>query len=211
VVVIPESEPVFVDRASVSRDSPDLQGRLTETKEQAIHASMKGGASGSLGPTGLAGSASLEANAEASIAASKKLEITSTISLMLVTQSRTVDGHYRWSVESQLGKILEGRPWDGSKQPRLKLIDQRKDRSRGIPPTVRVEVRCRREDLVIDDLEIKDQTLWETAKNKFGFKNRMAAAESYIRDRLTEEGLEVRNIDDIFAHLTLGSVTAGTV
>ena len=39
-------------------------------------------------------------------------------------------------------------------------------------------------------------------------KNRLAAAESYIRDRLQEEGLEVRNIDDAFGELLMGSVTA---
>jgi hypothetical protein len=208
VVVIPESEPVSVDRTSVSRDAPELQGRLTEVQEQATQANVRGNTSGSFGPAGLAGSVSLEAGAQASIAANRKLEISSEVSLMLVTQSRTVDGHYRWSVESQFGKILEGRPWDGSKHPRLELIDKRKDRSTGIPPTVRVEVRCRREDIVIDDLKIKDQNLWHAAKDRFGFKNRMAAAESYIRDRLTEEGLEVKNIEDIFSQLTLGSVTA---
>jgi hypothetical protein len=36
----------------------------------------------------------------------------------------------------------------------------------------------------------------------------MAAAESYIRDRLSEEGLDVKNIDDIFGQLTLANVTA---
>jgi hypothetical protein len=211
VVVVPESEPVSVDRTSVSRDSPDLQIRLTEVNERATQANIKGSASGSLGPTGLTGSAAVEAGAQASITTSRKTEVSSIVSLMLVTQSQTVDGHYRWAVESQLGKILEGRPWDGSKQPRLKLIDKRKNRSKGIPPSVRVEVRCRREDLTIEDLKIKDENLWEAAKSRFGFKNKMAAAESYIRDRLTEEGLEVKNIDDIFATLTLGSVTAGVV
>ncbi|QPF86063.1 hypothetical protein IC762_07110 [Bradyrhizobium genosp. L] len=211
VVIIPESEPVAVDRASVSRDSPNLQARLTETKEQSAQASIKGGATGSISATGFTGSATVETGAQANVVATRKIEVSSTVSLLLVTQSQTVDGHYRWTVESQLAKVLEGRAWDANKEPRLKLIDQRKDRSKGIPPSVRVEVRCRREDLVIEDLGIKDQSLWESAKSKFGFKNKLIAAEAYIRDRLMEEGLEVKNIDDIFAHLTLGSVTAGTI
>jgi hypothetical protein len=36
----------------------------------------------------------------------------------------------------------------------------------------------------------------------------MAAAESYIRDRLAEEGFDAKNIQDIFTELTLGSATA---
>lgn len=62
-------------------------------------------------------------------------------------------------------------------------------------------MRCRREDLVIEDLEVKDAGIWDAAKKRLGFKNRMAAAISYIRDRLSDEGLEVNNIEDVFGKL----------
>jgi len=87
---------------------------------------------------------------------------------MIVVQSQTADGHYPWTVESPRSSVLVGRPWDANKQPRLKLVDKRKDRSKGIPPTVRVEVRCRREDLIIENLEIKDEGLWASVKRKAG-------------------------------------------
>lgn len=211
VVVIPELEPVSVDQKSVSRDAPELEGRLTEVVEQAIHATAKGAVAAGASSTGLTASASAEVAAQGEVSASKKLELSAPIQLILVTQSKTDDGQYRWMLEPGTSSILKGRPWDAVKRPRLKLVDRRKDRTKGIPPTVRVEVRCRREDLVIEDLEIKDEKLWITVKNNIGFNNRMAAAESYIRDRLAEEGLEVKNIHDVFGHLTLGSTTAQSV
>lgn len=133
------------------------------------------------------------------------------MSFLIVTQSKNVDGQYRWSVEHRSQKAIVGRPWDAIKQPRLQLVDQRRDRTKGIPATVRVEVKCRREDLMIEGLEIKDETLWQAARRKVGFKNKMAAAESYIRDHLSKEGLEVKNIEDVFGTVTLGSVTAESV
>ena len=145
------------------------------------------------------------------MSAKKKIEISGKVHFMIVTSSKTDEGHYRWIIKPTASQVLEGRPWDATKQPRLKIIDKRRDRSKGIPPTVRVEVRCRREDLLIDDLQIKDQGLWEKAKGRIGFKNKMAAAISYIRDRLTEEGLEVENIEDIFGNVTLASVTAESI
>jgi hypothetical protein len=211
VVVVPELEPVTVDRKSVSRDAPELEGRLTEVIEQTVRVSAKGSASADASLARLNASASAEAAAEGGLMASKKLELSATFQLILVTQSKTDEGHYRWLLEAGRSGILKGRAWDAVKQPRLKLIDCRKDRSKGIPPTVRVEVCCRREDLAIEDLQIKDEKLWETVKTRVGFNNRMAAAESYIRDRLAEEGLEVKNITDIFGHITLGSATAQTV
>jgi hypothetical protein len=159
---------------------------------------------------GLGAQASAEVGAEASVSAREKLEISATVQFVIVTQSKTQEGHYRWSIEPRASTVLKGRPWDPLKQPRLKLVDKRKNRSAGIPPTVRVEVRCRREDLNIEQLEIKDENLWENVKRRAGFQNRIAAAESYIRDRLLEEGLRVNNIGDIFGELTLGSTIADT-
>jgi hypothetical protein len=129
------------------------------------------------------------------------------VHLMLVMQSKTADGHYRWSIEPRTAKTLEGRPWDAQKQPRMKLKDERKDRSK-IPPSVRVELSCRREDLCIEDIRLKDETLWDKIKDRAKLGNNIAAAESYIRERLAEEGLEVQNIEDRFGYLTLYSITA---
>jgi len=210
VVVIPETEPVIVDKASVSREAPEIHGQITETLEKHAQASVKAAVAGSMGSSGPSGSADIGASAQRSIASSSKVEITGTVQFMIVTQSKTSEGYYRWIVQSRNGEPLAGRPWNGEEKPRLKLVDQRKDRTKGIPPTVRVEVRCRREDLKIEDLELKEERLWHLVSSKLGHRNRMAAAESYIRDRLTEEGLDVKNIEDIFGQLTLGSATAET-
>jgi hypothetical protein len=210
IVVVPETEPVTVDRKSVSRDAPGAQGQLTETIEQSTKAHVKASAAAEVGPSGAAGKAEFAVGGEGSYSATKKLEVSATVQFMMVTQSKTADGHYRWTVTPRHSRVLDGRPWDGAKQPRLKLVDKRSDRSKGIPPMVRVEVRCRREDLVIEDIEVKDESVWGSIKSRAGFANRLAAAESYIRDRLSEEGFEVRNIDEIFTEITLGSTTAAT-
>ena len=168
VVIIPDSEPVSVDKKSVVRDAPELQGRLTKIVEQSAQASLKGSASVSASVsashTTMAAALGVETSGQANRSSSEKFEISETVQFLAVTQSKTADGHYRWLIESRAGKILEGRPWVANKQPRLKLIDERRDRSKGIPPTVRVEIRCRREDLHIEDLEIKDEGLWQDEK-----------------------------------------------
>jgi hypothetical protein len=149
IVVIPDSEPVLVDRKSVSRDAPEMEGRLTQIVERTAQANLRTAASASVSTTRVNASATADAAAQVSRAASEKLEVSATVKFLAVTQSKTADGHYRWQVEPRTDSVLEGRPWDAVKQPRLRLIDQRKDRNKGIPPTVRVEVRCRREDLPI--------------------------------------------------------------
>ena len=211
IVIVPDSEPVSIDRLSVSRDSPELHGRLKEAFAKKSQGGVKGGLSASLSKLGFSGKASAEAQAEATVSASKEFEMSGDVPLISVTQSKTADGHYRWSLEPHNSRALEGRPWDAMQQPRLALQDNRKDRSSGIPPTVRVEVHCKREDLEIEDLVIKDESQWKAVKRGLGSGNKMAAAESYIRDRLMSEGLDVVNIEDVFGQITLGSVIAESI
>jgi hypothetical protein len=211
VIVLPETEPVSVNPKSVARDLKEPQGRLTEIVEQKAETNAKANLTAAITPSKLNASLSAESGIKKAISRSKKLKVSSTIRFMTVTTSKTEEGYYRWLVRPSTAAVLDGSPWDAVKEPRLKLIDRRKDRSKSIPPTVRVEVRCRREDLVIEDLEVKDAGIWDMAKRRLGFKNRMAAAISYIRDRLSEEGLEVNNIEDVFGQVTLGSATPESV
>jgi hypothetical protein len=199
---------VTIDPGSVSRDSPDLPGRVTEVIEQNIEASAGAKGQFSLNRTSVDGSLSAEAGARTTVSKSRKFELEGAVDFMIVTQSKTAEGDYRWSVEPRRSATLHGRPWDAVSKPRAQLVDKRKDRTKGIPPTVRVEVRCRREDLVIEELTVKDETRWQSIKSRTGFSNRMAAAESYIRDRLEEEGFEAADIQDAFGEITLGTATA---
>ncbi|HXC57034.1 MAG TPA: hypothetical protein VNU97_17170 [Rhizomicrobium sp.] len=208
VVVIPNSEPVVVDTPSVSRDAPEFRAHLTETVQQSARLYAIGQASASASPKGVGASLTGSVSAERGVGREAKVEVTGEMAVMAVTQSKTSDGAYRWTIESVVDRHLIGRPWDAANAPRLKLIDQRKDRTKGIPPTVRVEVRCRREDIEIDEITLKDEPFWGKARAALGYGNRIAAAESYIRDQLIKEGLEVDNIADAFGQLTLASTTA---
>ncbi|WP_325060917.1 hypothetical protein [Vitreimonas sp.] len=207
IVVVPELEPISVDVMSVSRDAPDTQGRVRKSFAQEAQGRLGGGFAVTVSPA--APSASMSASAEATQAVRQKsdVELTSEVTAFVVTHSQTSEGHHRWRLEPIANKQLVGRPWKAAEAPRLTLVDER-DGSHEIAGAVRVEVRCRREDLLIEDLALKDQTVWDSLKGQKGEKNRMAAAISYIRDRLVETGLEFDSIEDPFGVITLSSVIA---
>jgi hypothetical protein len=92
--------------------------------------------------------------------------------------------------------------------PLLKLVDQRTNRRKGIAPSARLEIRCLREDLEIQDIEIKDSGLWEKLVNRDGSKNRLKAVEAYIKNQLEKESLEAGDLSDKFAKITLAEVIA---
>ena len=209
VLIIPPHEPIKVDRASVSRDQPKLEGtisRSVERKSQSgISAEGNVGISNSKGAFGSLG-ASLGGKQETTT--DEKVLLEGQFKLMDVTQSTTADGFYRWLVSPRNGEKLDGRPWDAQEDVRLKIVDQRPENTKSVPPTVRVEVRCKKEDLLIEGIEIKNKESWKIAKKRQGFKNRMAAAEAYIRSKLYEEGLQVSNFEDVFGDVTIASAAA---
>jgi hypothetical protein len=66
IVLIPESEPVRVDKRSVSRDSPASKGHLTQVVERALETSAEGAAGIGLSKDKFGGSAKLEVTREGS-------------------------------------------------------------------------------------------------------------------------------------------------
>lgn len=203
VVIVPEHEPVAIDKWSVQRDAQEFEGRVTETHAQSASAAGEVEAGASMaGPV-----FSSRAKAAAQIQTNKITEKSAPLRLIVALQGKSADGHYQWTLTAQSGAALQGKSWDPS-VARLKLRDARSDKSRGVPPCVRLEVRCRQEDLAIDDIQIKDEGRWAKIQSRLGFVNRRAAAIAYVRKALTEEGLDVANIEDPFGRVTLGSVLA---
>jgi hypothetical protein len=91
----------------------------------------------------------------------------------------------------------------------MKIRDDRKDRDRHIEPTVRIQVRCLREDLEIKDIVLKDAKRWERLVQSPTHRNRMAAAEAVIRDRLAKAGLFHGPLDEPYAEICLVEVSVG--
>jgi hypothetical protein len=207
LVIVPETEPITINPETVSRDFSPTTGKLTRTVLRQRKGRLRAALSVLLGKRGVSGSLEMGGHMESKISSTEELKLTTPVTLCIVTQSKSEAGHYRWIVEARDDSPLFGRPWK-SDTPRLSLTDVRRDRTKGIAPMVRLEVRCRREDLIIEDLELKDESAWETLRERAGFGNRMAAAESYIRDQLSALGLEVRNIEDKFGRLSLASAIA---
>ena len=210
VVVISETEPLGVDPASVTRDLLNVKGTRKVIRSVARQKSVGGAVGVKVSAKGASGEVSAKAAVGAKSSASEVTTLSEQVSVHIITQSKTTDGFYRWIVAMQDGGALSGAPWDGTAKPRLTIVDQRTHKRSNIPPSLRVEVRCSREDLIIEDLELKDESKWNMLRNAHGAGRRIAAAEGYLLDQLTKVGLEVSNISDKFGTLVLASATAST-
>lgn len=213
VIIVPEHEPVAVNPASVRRDSPkEITGRI-ETKAKV----SKGGSvslSGNVGASTKGVKAAANAKATVALAVSKNRTATTTRAFkgLEVTQNKDAENNYRWVIEPALGAAhLSGRPWDALKAPRLQLIDQRSSNSKSMPPTVRVEVRCLREDLEISHITLGDASTFAVLKRRKAAATRRIAAEAAIRTLLTEAGLLTGDMSDPYAQLMLAMTTADAV
>lgn len=209
VVVLPAGEPVRVDAKSVSRDSPTISGQAKERRISNKKAIAKSGIDAVVGRRGVDVSGAVGFGGDTSSSVERTIDSTALIGAMTVVHMKTDDNFHRWLVSPALRSKLDGRPWDPERS-RLTLLDTREDRAKGLAPAVRIEVRCLREDLVISDIALKDETLWKRVVQAPGHRNRLAAAEALIRNQLHEQNLirDGDGISDPYSELVLAATVA---
>lgn len=204
VVVVPDCEPLRVIRSSVQR-TPAREAEVRKvTREMSAEAH---------GKAGIGLSENLMPNGEISVGGQTRRsftthqELTEKVSGHLEQHFSTIEGHPAWEVSTIGCGRLEGSPWDAADDPRLnvkRLADRNTD---GDKPTLRIEIRCRREDIEISDLELKDT-------DKQGWFNRrsnrdinLAAAEQVIKAELLSAGFfQVPDISENHSELVIADV-----
>ena len=210
VVIIPENEPATIVTDSVRRDAPKPISGIIKTQKIASK-KLEAGIDGKAGLKldGIDAGAKIKGGAGFSIRNTKTVTENFSYNGMTIMQNTSPDGHPRWLIaQPGEGSALNGRAWDAKKSPLLEIMDRRQDRSKGIAPSVRVEIRCLREDLIISNIVLSDQSAWAKLQRRKASKNRQIAAEAAIRTMLAEEGLLCGDLSDPYAQICLASTVA---
>jgi hypothetical protein len=111
-------------------------------------------------------------------------------------------------LKPEIDPYMEGRPWNPVDKPLAMLVDERKNRTKGLAPSARLEMICLREDLEISDIKLKDDNAMQRLLNIVSSQNKIEAAEAYIRNQLEEAGMEVGDLSDKYTKITLADVFA---
>src|SRR4029077_19296408 len=88
LVVVPESEPLRIDKRSVSRDTPKTKARSAKTVQHKSSATASASLKAAMKGTGIGGSVGLNAKAEANAATDQRLEISTDSGALTVIQSK---------------------------------------------------------------------------------------------------------------------------
>lgn len=188
---------IKIPSSSISR-TPMKKGK-SEYKEE-----LSGDVNASVAVSADQKSASAKVDAKASAAAqvTKKYEESGEVSPMKISHGRTENG-YVFRIEPMRGDRLDGQPWPAEER-KMKLIDTKAGRERGDPPEVTIDIRCKREDLIIEGIEFKEGSLFDFAKLT---RTKQVAVEQYIKLQIEKIGLECGDISEPFATLILGDVS----
>ena len=205
VVIIPKTEPLSVDPSTVSRDTPNLSVHSTSTHSVKNNTGILSSASMGISSKGISAGIAGKAKASKKVDNTKVDKKTEKHNSFKIIQSQNQNQDYRWELLPSVDEKLFGHPWDAKTEPRMTLFDQRRDKLKGLPPVAVVEVRCLREDLIISDIKLKNNDIWEKLTQSAGFRNKEVAVEAYIRNRLQAEGLQYGNLSDAFSPIVLAS------
>lgn len=192
---VPPNEKVQVIQASVAREKI-VEGTFQQIETEKVGMNASAGLKAKLLPR-----PNLEADASTAIIygkdRSKTTQIERPYSKISWTSRRTPQGTYAWDLSAENGSYLQGRPWDPNEEPRLRF---RADLSAPIPPVMRIITRCRKEDLVVSEIQVKESSRNSNFIDRYK-ANKSAAAEAFIKNLLEDEGLEHGDLNEIYATL----------
>lgn len=197
VVRCPGDSPLRIIRKSIERTQPRAAAIVnTQTKKE------RGWSLSGLLSLGKSSNAELTANGNIANTRSTNTELSERVTAILNQHFSTPDGHPAWEVAHSAthSPHLVGAPWDAAEAPRLKV----KRNGATFEPTMMLEVRCRREDIEIIDLEFKDPEKQAHLKRKKGYANNLAAAEELIKLELQKAGfLEIPDLSEQHSRLLI--------
>lgn len=196
---------VFVlrDNEKISKIPPSsvVKAPITQSKAKTV-VSQEVEAKGAIGVDlkRINSPVNVDAKVAGATAVTKKIEKEEDISEMRFTH-RTLDDKsgYVFMISSTDNSKLSGRPWD-SDTPRMQLRDTKANRKRGEPPEVTVQIRCKREDLIIEDIEFKDSSIFSF---ELLSRNKMIAVEQYIKKEILETGIPCGDLSEPFSEIIL--------
>lgn len=203
--VIPPNEPLKIIQDSVARDQALKGGKLSRSTNLTKGSSRAAHAAASLGASPKAG-ASAAASTGTSHAEERTFKTEDEVRLILSTHRKASDGSHLWELVPASASSLQGQCWDAVREPRLSVRDTRVQ-ERQMEGICRVEVRCKREDLLVEDITLKDAGLLKRLATDNFYHNRIAAAEAYIRRALTYRGLDHGDLDELFSDISVAMVT----
>jgi hypothetical protein len=190
--------------SSIARESVDWVGK--EIISVSTSKNVGGGVSLALDTkpsTPLSAKARLEAAAKAEV--ENKREFERSIGSFLVQHLMTDDHKPSWEVLPGNGKTLLGSPWDASDRPRIQIDFVGDAVSK--EPSVRIEVRCRGEDLDFGEgIVIKDSAKAGLFVRKPNRDVNRAAAEQFLKEVLRTKGLSAGGVGEKFGSITIADV-----
>jgi hypothetical protein len=187
-LIIPDREPIAVVQSSISRQiGPMGQKTLEITSGRHADGKAEGGLSASPHPLNFELSGSVGAMQSTKSVTS----LTEKVGPFMVRHF-TKDKAQCWEIFTDRGGTLVGKAWDPVLEPRMKV---KKIQDSRLDPSIRIRVRCRREDLAISNLSFK------SPREHAGFSwhsnnNKLAAASAYIKARLVHHGLTPNDFDE---------------
>jgi len=155
------------------------------------------------GPAGVSGSVKLDANLSAS--ATQKQTVTQTVqSTGTNVEHSFKDGHNRWTFTPATGPHLLGHAFRETEALMCLSLTVPFPK---ISPSVKIIVKCRREDIDILDFKEKKVKLGFWAKNRSP-EERRKLAEEIIKTALVSSNLQVVDLEQDFVEVTIADVLA---
>lgn len=208
---LPENEPLRLDPQGIMRSNIELATRRITTREveraHIVGADSHIGGGLSVGVLGAGAHFKAERNDKQANQArlTTRSELEETLFTLRVQKKMSADNNHCWEVSSTDRKAMVGQAWNP--HDLLAPIADTREKKTGLEPGgVRLEAKCRREDLIVSDVVVKPSHRSKVKGDIARLKEMVI--EQYIKLTLERWGLDANEISNRFGVVTLSSVVA---
>jgi hypothetical protein len=198
--------PLEIDRRSIARSVPEAAVELSRILSAKEIAERQIAGRAALSPAALHLAISGEAKKLSQVSRDDQMRIVQTVPEILV-QPRPEDSRsYSWALEPSFSPTLKGQPWHPVDAPRIRMKSPALLAK--IMPSVKVNVTCALEDVLISDILPKEDTLNGKIREIVYKDINVAAAVQHLKLVLRDADLEPGMFDNRFSNLIIASILA---
>lgn len=204
ILTVKVEAPLEIDRKTVARHIPANQAELTKitsARETAKSSAEFGGRVSSKSMTAALGA---KVGDETEVSKAAELRFVQATPKIVATPRPMGAHEYAWELTPGYEEILEGQPWDPVSEPRFRLRPSNPQEA--LERVIKVYVSCKLDDIVIDGLELKDNSPTGIIKEMVFPKMNEAVAVQQLKLTLRDMNLEIGRMDDRFSNLILADI-----
>lgn len=199
-------DPLEIDKSSIARSNQELEATISKIRTARNALEETSGGSIQITPSAIAAQLTTGSITKSDITEEDSIQIVQSLPAIAISSRPSTQREHFWAMEATFRPHMEGQPWDPLSPPRMHVKPLVKIGK--LHPAISVQLTCAFEDVIIEDIQLKEINFKALAKEAVGWREREKVAIQHLKVLLMNAELEVSDLENRFENLVLAELFA---